>query len=100
MTPFNRSMGIAVTVLLLGAGCARTAPRPAETPARVKDSAPDKIAAQRAAAGLNLEQEDQRWGVDAARERKQAVPPETRPGGPNNNTGPANPKPLDIHKQP
>lgn len=92
-------MGVAVTVFLLAAGCARTAPPRAETPARVKDSAPDKIAAQRAAAGLGLEQSDQRWGIEAARERKQAAPAEPSPGGPNN-TGPPNPKPLDIHKQP
>jgi hypothetical protein len=101
MTPYNRSIGVAVTIFLLGAGCARSAPPRAETPARLKDSAPEKIAAQRAAGppGLNLEREDERWGIEAARERKRAAPPETPPPGPAV-TGPTNPKPLDIHKQP
>ncbi len=38
----------------------------------MKDAAPEKIAAQRAAAphGMQLEQEDQRWGFEAARERR------------------------------
>ena len=53
------------------AACA-TAPRSTGTTARTKDSAPEKIAAQRAAAphGLQLESEDERWGIEAARARK------------------------------
>ena len=49
-----------------------TAPKPRESASRAKDSAPEKIAAQRAAGphGLQLESEDQRWGIEAARERK------------------------------
>jgi hypothetical protein len=45
--------------------------REASSP-RFKDSAPEKIAAQRAAApqSLKLEQDDERWGFDAARERR------------------------------
>ena len=62
---------IAVALLPLAAGCAGS-PRPhPETSARVKDSAPEKIAAQQAAArGLDLERDDERWGVEAARERR------------------------------
>jgi hypothetical protein len=56
----------------LAAGCA-SGPRPhAESAqARVPDSVPEKVAAQRAAnPNLPLEQEDQRWGISAAQERK------------------------------
>jgi hypothetical protein len=55
----------------LVAGCA-TAPRarPEASP-RVSDSAPDKVAGQRSAAGLHLEEEDDRWGLTAARELRQ-----------------------------
>jgi hypothetical protein len=57
--------------LLLVASCA-TAPRSSASPPRMKDSAPEKVAAQRTAAphGLQLEQQDERWGFDAARERR------------------------------
>ena len=49
-----------------------TAPRarPESSP-RVPDAAPDKVAAQRSAAGLHLEEEDDRWGFTAARELRQ-----------------------------
>jgi len=38
----------------------------------MKDSAPEKVAAQRSAAphGLQLEQDEERWGFEAARERR------------------------------
>jgi hypothetical protein len=92
------ALSIAALLLVAGGGCARSAPPPAETPARVKDSAPEKIAAQRAALpGLNLEQEDQRWGVEAARERKRAAPPETRSSAPAA-AGPAPGQPVDVKK--
>src|SRR5678816_1049328 len=47
------------------ASCA-TAPKSTGTTARPKDSAPEKIAAQRAAAphGLQLESDDERWGIE------------------------------------
>ena len=56
----------------------------------MKDDAPAKIAAQRAAAPGRQEDEDQRWGFAAARERKRArddrdrTPPSTTiiPGAP------------------
>jgi hypothetical protein len=101
MVRCKRSMAVAITVLGLAAGCARPTSPPPETPARVKDSAPDKIAAQRAAAApsLNLEGDDERWGIEAARERKAAAPPETPPSSPDA-TGPKSPKPLDLHTQP
>jgi len=41
----------------------------------VPDSAPEKVAAQRAATGLRLEEDDERWGILAARERKQRTEP-------------------------
>ncbi|HVZ88303.1 MAG TPA: hypothetical protein VHG72_15125 [Polyangia bacterium] len=60
-----------------------------ESTRRVSDSAPDKIAAQQAAAGLHLEDEDERWGFMAARElrerneqrkAKASTPPPPAPG--------------------
>jgi len=53
------------------AGCATTPRARPESSQRVPDSAPDKVAAQRAAAGLHLEEEDVRWGFTAARELRQ-----------------------------
>ena len=56
--------------LLLFAACA-TAPKPAAPP-RAKDSASEKLAAQRAGGPheLSLEADVERWGIEAARERK------------------------------
>ena len=56
---------------LFAAACA-TAPKTAASPPRAKDSAPEKIAAQRAAAphSVQLEPDDERWGFEAARERR------------------------------
>ena len=61
-----------VAIGLVAASCAGSPKRPAATSGRMKDSAPEKIAAQRAAAphGAQLEQEDERWGFEAARERR------------------------------
>jgi len=51
--------------------CATAPPPRAESSARVKDSVPERVAAQRAAQRpLQLEEDDQRWGIDAARERE------------------------------
>jgi hypothetical protein len=57
--------------LLVVASCAG-APKRAASPPRMKDSASEKVAAQRAAAphSVQLEADDERWGIDAARERK------------------------------
>ena len=63
---------VLVSALALSLACAST-PKRAETPTRMKDSAPEKIASQRASGtphSVQLEPEDQRWGIDAARERK------------------------------
>lgn len=72
-------LAIAGTALLL-ASCARPGRPPPATPAaqtegrpaRIPDSVPEKVAAQRAASGpqLQLEAEDDRWGIEAAQERK------------------------------
>jgi hypothetical protein len=52
--------------------CATTPKRSESAAPRDKDSAPEKIASQRAAGAheLQLEQDDERWGIEAARERK------------------------------
>jgi hypothetical protein len=67
-------LGLAFATLLSSACAAGPRPRAEAPPARVKDSRPDKIAAQRSAvpASLELEQSDERWGIDAARERREA----------------------------
>jgi hypothetical protein len=67
-----RLPALAGAFLMLLGSCA-TAPKRAEsTPPRTKDSPAEKIAAQRAAApkSLELEQNDERWQIDAARERR------------------------------
>jgi hypothetical protein len=73
----------------LASACASGPKARPETAKRVPDSAPDKIAAQRAATGLHQEEEDQRWGFEAARERRRQaeqrklqapVPPPPAPG--------------------
>jgi hypothetical protein len=70
-TPLPRILFVGVTIL----ACA-TAPRSRpESSRRVPDSAPDKVAAQRAGAGLHLEEEDDRWGFTAARELRQKREP-------------------------
>lgn len=87
--PLLRIVFIGATLL---SGCA-TSPRPrAESSPRVPDSAPDKIAAQRAAAGLHLEEEDDRWGFTAARERRQR---KEQPKA-QQITPPAAPGPVDL----
>jgi hypothetical protein len=75
MTSLVRFLRLTVLAGALASGtlsCA-TAPKRAESPPRMKDSAPEKVAAQRAGGAheLQLEQDDERWGIDAARERKQ-----------------------------
>jgi hypothetical protein len=60
--------------LLLFLGCASGPRAPAAAGPRIKDSAPEKVAAQRSAArGLQLEGEDQRWGIEGARARRRAA---------------------------
>jgi hypothetical protein len=78
---------LALCTLLLGAfGCAKSQP-PAQNPPRIKDSVPERIAAQRAAQkDLKLEADDERWQIEQARDRKQkaksddaTAPPPTGP---------------------
>lgn len=57
-------------IALLFPACAGTRPAPETASApRLKDSAPEKVAAQQAATP-ELEAEDARWGITAAKERK------------------------------
>lgn len=67
INPLLRLLAVVPLVMACAAG-----PRPrAEGPPRLKDSAPERIAAQRAAVpGLQLEGDDQRWGIEAAREQR------------------------------
>ena len=60
-----------VGMALVMAACA-SSPRPRpEADARIKDSVPERVAAQRASArDLQLEDNDQRWGIEAASERR------------------------------
>ena len=95
MSTIIRAMRCRPLLALLGGGlialaCAGAPRREAQAPPRMKDSPPEKIAAQRAAANnLQLEADDERWGIEAARERrreaqnKQPVPaaaPSAAPG--------------------
>ena len=84
--PLLRVLFAGATLL---AACA-TAPRARpETSQRVPDSAPDKVAAQRASAGLHLEEEDDRWGFTAARElRRKKEPKGTQRPAPPMTPGP------------
>ncbi|HEY8927292.1 MAG TPA: hypothetical protein VIU64_23075 [Polyangia bacterium] len=50
----------------------------------MKDTVPERVAAQRAAQrDLNLEGEDERWGIEAARERKERARTDTGAGSSN-----------------
>jgi hypothetical protein len=80
-----------LSICLLGLACATSSRPRAEASPRVKDSVPDKIAAQRAASGnLRLEEDDERWGMEAARANRktdsdqqgQASPTVPTPKGP------------------
>jgi len=57
---------------LVALSCAGSPKRPEASSPRVKDSASEKVAAVRAAGphSLQLERDDERWGFDAARERR------------------------------
>jgi hypothetical protein len=76
---FLRRLLLATGLLL--AGCATSRPR-SETVAaqRIPDSAPERSASLRAATpGLELEAEDQRWGLEAAKERRRDRPKKAAP---------------------
>ena len=92
---FLRRYGAMGLLALACAGTPKKTASPAEPPGaarspRLKDSAPERAAAQRAATpGLQLEAADERWGIEAARERKReqeenrpsAKPPAGAPAG-------------------
>jgi hypothetical protein len=68
-------LGGALTTSACGAGRPRTETMTAQ---RLKDSVPEKRAMLRGATpGLDLEAEDDRWGIEAAKERKRASDPRT-----------------------
>lgn len=70
--PTRSSLLAALSGALLLLGSCATAPKRTENPPRMSDAAPEKVASQRAAAphGLQLEQDDERWGIEAAKERR------------------------------
>ncbi|HVU52768.1 MAG TPA: hypothetical protein VHL80_18935 [Polyangia bacterium] len=58
-----------VALVVLMAACARPKPPPAPPP-RIQDSPPEQREALNGAARLGLEAEEQRWNIEAAKERK------------------------------
>ena len=82
-------------VTLLAIGCA-TAPRPRTESARIKDSPPERAAALRSAdRSLGLETEEQRWGIAAARERRELAEQRKTPPAPPPASGP-----VDLRRGP
>ncbi len=79
-------LGLFGAASLMVAACASAPRARAENPhaERIQDSRPERIATQRAGAPgeLELEQSDQRWGIDAARERREAENKKKRPPPP------------------
>jgi len=70
--------------LSAGLGCATRPPAPGPNPPRAKDTVPEKSAALRAASGdLHLEEEDQRFGIEEARHRREQGK-QGKPGQPAN----------------
>ena len=74
INPGRMFVGLSLVGLLACGACA-TAPgaRAEAPPERIKDSRPERVAATRAGApaSLELEQSDERWGIEAARERRE-----------------------------
>jgi len=83
---------------LLALSCA-TAPKSAESPPpRVKDSAPEKIAAQRdATPGLRLQENADRWQIEAAQERRRDAQQKQATTGPSRERRPPQ---LDVKSGP
>jgi hypothetical protein len=90
-------LGFAGAALLAGACASSAKPRQTPAEARLHESAPEKTAAQRSSArGLELEQNDERFGIEAAQakrheeaQKKEAAPPPPPPA----------PGPVDVSKQ-
>jgi hypothetical protein len=75
-----RRVAALLSIGLSGLACATGSRPPVESPPRVKDSAPERSAALRAASGsLRLEEEADRWGIEAARERQTSSDPKGEP---------------------
>jgi hypothetical protein len=75
----SRTLLQAITMgtALAASACAGRPRTETVTAQRLKDSAPEKRAALRAATpGLDLEAEDERWGIEAAKERKRTRDPQ------------------------
>jgi hypothetical protein len=95
-----------VRALVLGASlasaCAASRPR-TETVAtrRPDDTTPDRSAALRAATpGLQLEAEDERWGIEAAKERSRHEPRQKAPPPPLPATGATTLQVKDVKTPP
>jgi hypothetical protein len=86
---------LAGAALLIAACATSPSPRPASAP-RISDSAPEKVAAQRSASHLQLEEEDQRWGFEAARARRRDADQQKKAS----ETTPPAPGPVDVTKPP
>jgi hypothetical protein len=66
--------GLAVVVAAGWIACASTPKSDTQASPRVKDSVPERAAAQRSASkNLELDADDDRWGIEAARARKDEV---------------------------
>jgi hypothetical protein len=96
MTTFKLSRLLCVGALAC-ACAASPKPRP-ETAARVSDTAPDKAAAMRAASGdLRLQESEDRFAIEAARERKRRVDQEKTQAAENR---PGALGPVDVRQPP
>jgi hypothetical protein len=82
------------------AGCASSPRARPESAQRVPDSAPEKIAAQRSAAGLHLEEDDDRWGIEQARELRRRKADDQKKKDAALPAQPAIPPPADIQCAP
>ena len=95
------AIGLVLAGLLPVAACARTPGRAPETAPRIADSAPEKIAAQRAAMpGLRQEEDAGRWGIEEDRARREAAESRRKKVAPATPAvAPAAPGPVDLEKQ-
>ena len=65
----RRGLAILTLWACAASGCARSKPPPPAAP-RIQDSPPEQRAALNAVAHLELEPDERRWGISAAKERK------------------------------
>lgn len=96
--PVLRNLLGALALVL--AACASTPSPSSQRPARIKDTVPERVAAQRAAQkNLNLEEEDERWGIDAARERKERARTDSGAASPGPApSSPSSPEGADLRR--